>query len=52
MMAAAFLPLVDISKLGLDSKIKKFSCSFICGKDYSPLSRGRIAFCLQSEQPF
>ena len=24
--------LVDISKLGLNSKIKKFSCSFICGK--------------------
>ena len=28
--------LVDISKLGLDSKIKKFSYSFICGKGYSP----------------
>ena len=28
--------LVDISKLGLNSKIKKFSDSFICGKGYSP----------------
>ena len=28
--------LVDISKLGLNSKIKKFSYSFICGKGYSP----------------
>ena len=25
-----------ISKLGLNSKIKKFSYSFICGKGYSP----------------
>ena len=42
--------LVDISKLGLNSKIKKFSYSFICGKGYSPPpSGGRIAFCLQSE---
>ena len=40
--------LVDISKLGLDSKIKKFSYSFICGKSYSPPEGGRIAFCLQS----
>ena len=32
------LELVDISKLGLDSKIKKFSYSFICGKGYSPPS--------------
>ena len=32
------LQLVDISKLGLDSKIKKFSYSFICGKGYSPPS--------------
>ena len=41
--------LVDISKLGLNSKIKKFSYSFICGKGYSPpLRGGRIAFCLQS----
>ena len=41
------LQLVDISKLGLNSKIKKFSYSFICGKGYSPLLRRRIAFCLQ-----
>ena len=41
--------LVDISKLGLNSKIKKFSYSFICGKGYSPPFGGRIAFCLQSE---
>ena len=41
--------LVDISKLGLNSKIKKFSDSFICGKGYSPPEKGgRIAFCLQS----
>ena len=32
----AALQLVDISKLGLNSKIKKFSYSFICGKGYSP----------------
>ena len=32
--------LVDISKLGLNSKIKKFSYSFICGKGYSPPSGG------------
>ena len=32
--------LVDISKLDLNSKIKKFSYSFICGKGYSPLSGG------------
>gem|GEM_PF-3157094 len=32
--------LVDISKLGLSSKIKKFSYSFICGKGYSPSSGG------------
>ena len=38
---------VDISKLGLNSKIKTFSYSFICGKGYSP-PRGRMAFCLQS----
>ena len=42
--------LVDISKLGLNSKIKKFSYSFICGKGYSPPFRGRIAFCLQSDR--
>ena len=40
--------LVDISKLGLNSKIKKFSDSFICEKGYSPPEGGRIAFCLQS----
>ena len=34
------LQLVDISKLGLNSKIKKFSYSFICGKGYSPPSGG------------
>ena len=32
--------LAHISKLGLDSKIKKFSYSFICGKGYSPPSEG------------
>jgi len=33
--------LVDISKLGLNSKIKKFSYSFICGKGlFSPPFRG------------
>ena len=40
--------LVDISKIDLNSKIKKFSYPFIFGKGYSPL-RGRIAFCLQSD---
>ena len=30
--------------------VKKFSYSFICGKGYSPPSRGRIAFCLQSKE--
>ena len=35
--------LVDISKPDLDSKIKKFSYSFICGKGYSPL-RGENSF--------
>ena len=44
-----WLQLVDISKLGLNSKIKKFSYSFICGKGYSPPFGVRIAFCLQSE---
>ena len=39
--------LVDISKLGLNSKIKKFSYSFICGKGYSPPLRGENSFCLQ-----
>ena len=42
------IQLVDIIKLGLNSKIKKFSYSFICGKGYSP-PKGRIAFCLQPE---
>ena len=42
--------LAHISKLVLDSKIKKFRYSFICGKGYSPPPfGGRIAFCLQSE---
>ena len=40
--------LVEISEFGLNSKIKKFSCSFICRKGYSPPLRGRIAFCLPS----
>ena len=40
--------LVDISKFDLNSKIKKFSYSFICGKGILPPSGGRIAFCLQS----
>ena len=43
------LELVDISKLGLDSKIKKFSYPFICGNGYSPPSGRKIAFCLRSE---
>ena len=34
------LQLVDISKLGLNGKIKKFSYSFICGKGYSPPKEG------------
>ena len=38
------LQLVDISKIDLNSKIKKFSHSFICGKGYSPPFGGRIAF--------
>ena len=33
--------LVDISKLSLNSKIKKFIYSFICGKGYSPPSGGK-----------
>ena len=32
--------LIDISELGLNSKIKKFSYSFICEKGYSPLRGG------------
>ena len=43
------LQLIDISKFGLNSKIKKFIYSFICRKDYSPPFGGRIAFCLQSK---
>ena len=38
------LQLIDISKLGLNSKIKKFSYSFICGKGYSPPLRGENSF--------
>lgn len=44
--------LVDISKLGLNSKIKKFGYSFICGKGYAPPFGGSIAFCLQSATDF
>ncbi len=40
----AALQLVDISKLGLNSKIKKFSYSFICGKGYSPPEGGENSF--------
>ncbi len=36
--------LVDISKFGLNSKIKKFSDFFICGKGYSPPSGGENSF--------
>ena len=39
-----WLQLVDISKLGLNSKIKKFSDSFICGKGYSPPLGGENSF--------
>ena len=38
------LQLVDISKIDLNSKIKKFSHSFICGKGYSPPLRGENSF--------
>lgn len=42
--------LAYIGKLVLDSKIKKFRYSFICGRGYSPpLGGKKIAFCLQSE---
>ena len=44
--------LVDISKLDLNSKIKKFSYSFICGNGYSPPSRGRIAFVYSLTAPY
>ena len=40
----AALQLVDISKLGLNRKIKKFSYSFICGKGYSPPFGGENSF--------
>ena len=43
-MMNAALQLVDISKLGLNSKIKKFSYSFICGKGYSPPFGGENSF--------
>ncbi len=36
--------LAYISKLGLNSKIKKFSYSFICGKGYSPPFGGENSF--------
>ena len=36
--------LVDISKLGLNSKIRKFGYSFICGKGYSPPFGGENSF--------
>lgn len=42
--------LVDISKLGLNSKIKKFAILSFAGNGYSP-PMGRIAFCLQSVPP-
>ena len=38
------LQLVDISKIDLNSKIKKFSHSFICGKGYSPPFGGENSF--------
>ena len=38
------LQLVDISKLDLNRKIKKFSYSFICEKGYSPPSGGESLF--------
>ena len=46
--------LVDISKLDLNSKIKKFSHSFICGKGYSPPSGGESLFVysLNDEERF
>ena len=36
--------LAHISKLVLDSKIKKFRYSFICGKGYSPPFGGENSF--------
>ena len=38
--------LVDISKLDLNSKIKKFSYSFICEKGYSPSFGVYPEFCV------
>ena len=43
--------LVDISKLGSNSKTKKFSYSFICGKGYSPPCGGEWLFVC-SLRPF
>ena len=43
--------LVDISKLGLNSKIKKFSYSFICGKGYSPPFGGESLFVYSLSLP-
>ena len=36
--------LVDISKPGLNRKVKKFSDPFVCGKGYSPPIRGENSF--------
>ncbi len=45
--------LVGISKLGLNSKIKKFSYSFICGKGYSPPSgENSFVYSLQLDSFF
>ena len=46
--------LVDISKLDLNRKIKKFSDSFICGKGYSPPSGGEelFVYSLNDEEMF
>ena len=43
--------LAHISKLGLNSKIKKFSDSFICGKSYSPPLRGENSFLSTVQSP-
>ena len=40
--------LIDISKLGLNRKIRKFSYSFICGKGNSPPSGGESLYSVQS----
>ena len=42
--------LAHISKLVLDSKIKKFRYSFICGKGYSPPFGGENSFFVYSLQ--